>query len=80
MANEEHLKILRLGVEAWNAWRGENPEITPDLRGARLDKIIPRQVPADVDGDGAKRLRRSYCKWWCQAFLSPQKERACASC
>jgi hypothetical protein len=36
MANEEHLAILKRGVEVWNEWRMENPEIRPDLSGADL--------------------------------------------
>ena len=36
MANQEHLKILQQGVDAWNEWRRENPEIKPDLSGADL--------------------------------------------
>ena len=36
MANEEHLKILKQGVEVWNRWRGENPETRPDLVDADL--------------------------------------------
>lgn len=36
MANKEHLKILRRGVEAWNQWRKENPDQIPDLIGADL--------------------------------------------
>lgn len=39
MANEEHLKILRQGVEVWNKWREENPEIKPDLAEANLDGV-----------------------------------------
>jgi uncharacterized protein YjbI with pentapeptide repeats len=35
MADEEHLKIIRQGVAAWNDWREENPE-APDLHGANL--------------------------------------------
>ncbi len=31
MANPEHLEILKQGVEVWNKWRDENPEIFPDL-------------------------------------------------
>ena len=31
MANQEHLDILSRGVEEWNEWRAENPEIRPDL-------------------------------------------------
>ncbi len=38
--NEEHLKILRQGVKAWNTWREEHPEIQPDLRGAPLQYLI----------------------------------------
>ncbi len=38
MANEEYLKILKQGVEAWNEWREKNPQITPDLTGANLNK------------------------------------------
>ena len=35
MANEEHLKILKRGVEQWNKWRLEDA-IRPDLSGADL--------------------------------------------
>ena len=38
MANEEQLKILKQGVDAWNQWRGRNPDIQPDLTGANLSK------------------------------------------
>jgi uncharacterized protein YjbI with pentapeptide repeats len=34
MANPEHLKILKQGVEAWNKWRRANPGIRLDLSGA----------------------------------------------
>lgn len=41
MANEEHLKMIEQGVEAWNAWRAANSAMTLDiswtyLAGARL--------------------------------------------
>ena len=36
MANKEHLAKLQEGVEAWNAWRAQNPDIQPDLRGVNL--------------------------------------------
>ena len=40
MANEEHLKILREGVEKWNEWRGHNPGIRPSLERASLAGAI----------------------------------------
>jgi uncharacterized protein YjbI with pentapeptide repeats len=45
MANEEHLAILKRGVEAWNTWREENPTIIPnlneaDFRGVNLRKAF----------------------------------------
>jgi hypothetical protein len=36
VANDDHVALLKQGVAAWNAWRDENPEIRPDLRGADL--------------------------------------------
>ena len=36
MATDE--SILKEGVDAWNAWRSENPDIRPDLSGANLSK------------------------------------------
>jgi uncharacterized protein YjbI with pentapeptide repeats len=38
MANQEHLKRLKQGVNAWNAWRHEFPEIWPDLIGINLSR------------------------------------------
>jgi hypothetical protein len=37
MANPEHLEILKQGVEQWNKWREEHPEVDPDLSEADLD-------------------------------------------
>ena len=31
MANQEHVKTIKKGVEHWNKWREENPEVVPDL-------------------------------------------------
>lgn len=36
MANRNHLKILKQGVETWNRWREEHPEVRPNLRKADL--------------------------------------------
>ena len=34
MANEEQLRILKQGVDAWNEWREEHPDIQQDLSEA----------------------------------------------
>jgi hypothetical protein len=49
MANEEHLKILNQGLEKWNAWRLEHPEVKPnlsytDLTNANLNGADLRNV------------------------------------
>jgi hypothetical protein len=36
MANNEHVRILKLGVDVWNKWRKDNPDIEPDLSKAKI--------------------------------------------
>ena len=36
MANDEHVALLKKGVDAWNAWRDESPNTLLDLSGANL--------------------------------------------
>lgn len=38
MANREHVKILKKGVEVWNNWRQENPKIIPNLKKKKLTR------------------------------------------
>ena len=42
MANEEHLKILKQGVEAWKAWREDDLDVFPDQNGGRLLESLSR--------------------------------------
>lgn len=54
MANEVHCAILKQGIEVWNKWRKENPEIKPDLSGISLHDCKPLQkFPQFVDFTGA---------------------------
>jgi hypothetical protein len=39
MADEQQLAVLRQGAEAWNAWRDRNPNIQPNLSGAKLCEV-----------------------------------------
>jgi uncharacterized protein YjbI with pentapeptide repeats len=38
MADDQQIKILKEGVQAWNRWREENPETVPDLKAADLSR------------------------------------------
>ncbi len=55
MANLEQLEILKQGVEVWNKWREENPDMmvdlsNADLSGANLDRVDLSAVdPFPVD-------------------------------
>jgi uncharacterized protein YjbI with pentapeptide repeats len=49
MADKEHLKILRQGVDAWNKWRRENPEVLhPDV--SRADRRRANLSGANLHG------------------------------
>ena len=40
MASEEHLALLKQGVDAWNKWRYEHPEIRANLSKADLSGVV----------------------------------------
>ncbi len=48
MANQEHLDILKKGVEVWNQWREEHPEVEPDL--SSTDNTIGPLIGIDLNG------------------------------
>lgn len=39
MTNVTHLEMLAQGTAVWNRWRGEHPEVVPDLSGADLRRL-----------------------------------------
>jgi uncharacterized protein YjbI with pentapeptide repeats len=58
MANAEHVAILKKGVDAWNAWRKENPDILPDLSAADLSGArLSRADLSEADLSGARLIR-----------------------
>jgi hypothetical protein len=48
MADEEHVALLKQGVETWNAWRKANPDVVPDL--VTVDLIGANLIGADLGG------------------------------
>lgn len=53
MANQQHLDILKQGVDTWNRGRDQYPDI-PDLSGANLQNAhLAQAMLADVDLSGA---------------------------
>ncbi len=40
MASKEHLTIIKAGVDAWNGWRKDNPNVVPNLSGADLGAVL----------------------------------------
>ena len=60
MANQEHLDLLRQGVEVWNAWRARQPPIMPDLEGADLREWDLNNVDlsnADLHGADLRKVK-----------------------
>jgi uncharacterized protein YjbI with pentapeptide repeats len=78
MANEEHLAILRQGVDVWNAWREANPDVMPDLVDADLSEtVLTRSEPIWRDPNWFEMrdmvLTRSELTWW-EPYWSEQRK------
>jgi hypothetical protein len=44
MANQDHLDILKQGVDVWNQWRKDHPDIQPNLSAAYLRETDLRRA------------------------------------
>lgn len=63
MANPEHLKIFRNGVDVWNQWRLNHPEIKPSLSEADLSKANFGDADlSDTDLSGANLIRTNFIR------------------
>jgi hypothetical protein len=51
VAKKEHLKILKQGVEAWNKWREENPDVKPDLCNLAIYKENSEICATELNSD-----------------------------
>jgi len=58
MANQEHLEILKQGVEVWNQWRNTYPDIEPYLRFANLSGM--NLINANLNGADLVRANLSF--------------------
>lgn len=59
MTSAEHLAILKKGVDTWNHWREENPEIQPNLSNAALDKAELAEINLNLADLSYASLRHS---------------------
>ena len=57
MADSDHVSKVKEGVDAWNRWREEEPDVLPDLGWANINGL-------DLDGAVFKGsvLKLAFCK------------------
>jgi uncharacterized protein YjbI with pentapeptide repeats len=63
MANDEHVALLKQGVAAWNTWRDENANITPDLSEANLHEANLYEANLSGANLGGARLSGANLGW-----------------
>ncbi len=59
MANQQHLDILKLGVDVWNEWRKQHSDILPDLEDAYLSNVDLSRVDLSRTYLGNANLKNS---------------------
>ena len=62
MANQKHLDILKRGVQVWNQWRLEHPDIRPDL--SDVDQSASNRYIRGVPMDGANLREVNLADTW----------------
>ena len=60
----EHFKILKQGVRAWNEWRRQNAALRPELRGANLTAL---KIASELAGSSS--AWSAFCRG---SFHSPE--------
>ena len=82
MPNDEHVAMLKKGVDAWNAWRRDlyNLNIDPDLSKADLIEANPKELEAIVPAlavpvqpllEGASRPYAMFKDYWKYEWVLP---------
>jgi uncharacterized protein YjbI with pentapeptide repeats len=76
MANDEHVALLKQGVDVRNAWREENPDIRPDLSKAlRGENLIEANLSkanlSGADFSGADLRGRTSSARACAGHILP---------
>jgi len=59
MPENEHLVILKRGVDIWNSWRKEHPKIQPNLSGTILSRLDFRNANFSYTNFENSNLRKS---------------------
>jgi uncharacterized protein YjbI with pentapeptide repeats len=67
MANQEQLDILEQGLDRWNKWRAENPDVQIDLRDANLGFNVVFSG-ANISGADLHGVRLNMASLWATNF------------
>ena len=63
MANPEHVKILKKGVDHWNQWRKETPDKLPKPRQVKNPMPIPQIEQAPIKSTNTVKEEIDYEEW-----------------
>jgi uncharacterized protein YjbI with pentapeptide repeats len=63
MANDEHLAVLRCGVQEWNAWRRRHSEVVIDLVDGRLNGLRLRGADLNHANLRGAHMSRAYLRF-----------------
>lgn len=74
MANDDHVKLIKLGKHSWNEWRVANPNVVPDLSDADLSGLDLAEL--NLSGATLTRAKLWNCNLWQTKLNDAQAEHA----